>query len=134
KAPAEAGNDGVTPAPDEPGSAAGHEQAAPASPDRDSAEPPLLQIDPRWVAAERISGAIGALGLSVGALVALLIFGAGWRLLGLGAWAAVTVVLVAAAMAAPALQYRRARYRLTPFGIEIRWGVWWRRVTIVPRS
>jgi uncharacterized protein len=70
----------------------------------------------------------------VGALVALLIFGKGWRAFALIAWGVLTIVLFAGAMIGPALQYRRARYRVTPFGLEIRWGVIWRRITIVPRS
>lgn len=98
------------------------------------AEHPLRQLDPRWVTAERISGAIGATVLSTGALVAVIIFGAGWRLPGLGAWAILTAILFTGAIAGPAMQYRRARYRVTPFGIEIRWGILWRRITIVPRS
>jgi len=102
--------------------------------DLEGPRPALRQLDPRWVIAERISGAIGAGALSTGALVAVLIFGSRWRALGVGGWLVLSITLFAGAMIAPALQYRRARYRVTPFGIEIRWGVWWRRVTIVPRS
>lgn len=110
--------------------------AAPGAPGvpADASDVPLRQLDPRWIAAERISGAIGAMVLLTGALIVVLIFGAGWRLPALGAWAVLSVVLVTAAMAAPAIQYRRARYRVTAFGLEVRWGVLWRRITIVPRS
>lgn len=118
----------------EPVSLAAAPMPGAAGPPGDGSDVPLRQLDPRWIAAERISGGIGAMVLLTGALIVVLIFGAGWRLLALGAWAVLSVVLVAAAMAAPAIQYRRARYRVTPFGLEIRWGVLWRRVTIVPRS
>lgn len=100
----------------------------------DSEFVPLHQLDPRWVTAERISGLIGAAVVTVGGLVALLIFGAGWRVFGFSAWAVLAAAMFSGALLGPALQYRRARYRVTRFGIEIHWGILWRRVTIVPRS
>lgn len=84
--------------------------------------------------AERISGLIGAGVVTLGGLVALLIFGAGWRVFGFSAWAVLAAAMFTGALLGPALQYRRARYGVTPFGIEIHWGILWRRVTIVPRS
>lgn len=103
---------------------------APAEPDSAS----VRQLDPRWIVAERISGAIGAAVISAGGLIAALLLGRHVPLFSLGAWVVVAAGLFAAAMVAPALQYRRASYAVSPLGIEIRRGVLWRRVTIVPRS
>ncbi len=103
---------------------------APAEPDSAS----VRQLDRRWIVAERISGAIGAGAISAGGLLAVLLFGGPGRQVWLVIWAVVAGALFTAAMVAPALQYRRASYAVSPLGIEIRRGVLWRRVTIVPRS
>jgi membrane protein YdbS with pleckstrin-like domain len=57
-----------------------------------------------------------------------------WRVIIPGAVLAVVVGLAVLLWRWPALQHRRTAYRVDAAGIEIRSGVWWRRVVNVPRS
>ena len=102
------------------------------------------QLDPRVIPVRRIGGAIVVVVVAISSL---------WLLLGawMAAWfqgdATPTGLLLllplwAGAMGAlawhfyrwPPLAYRFASYRLDQQGIEIRSGVYWRRVVNVPRS
>ena len=83
-------------------------------------------------------------------LLALLLFGVIWVLVAvvLGValdldWPAATAfaIVLASFLAAPPLawfhgsaRWRRTRYALTPQGLRIQRGVWWRSDTVVPRS
>ena len=98
------------------------------------------QLDPRWIAAERLSGWItfavfaafwgAALPVAwlAGALSPI------WSVLGIGGGAIAGVLLIALATVWPAVRYRHAWYALDDMGIEIGRGVIFRRVTLVPRS
>ncbi|MFG0285026.1 MAG: PH domain-containing protein [Phycisphaerales bacterium JB039] len=98
------------------------------------ADAPIRRLDPAWITAERISGAIGVAVVTTGALVALLLAVDDHLLWWLAGWLAAAIAIGALSMVAPVLQYRRASYAVCDLGIEIRRGVLWRRITIVPRS
>ena len=71
----------------------------------------------------------------VGAVV--LAFGKGLvpvGLIGFGAWIVVLLLLLWSATVYPKLAWKRARYRVSTNGIQIRRGVWWRHVIDVPRA
>jgi membrane protein YdbS with pleckstrin-like domain len=98
------------------------------------------QLDPRHVAVQRIEGWIAwaclsfvlfavastvALGARPGMVVSLLTFGASAALSALLAWHG---------QAWPEIEHRHAAYKVDEAGIEIRNGVYWRRVVNVARS
>ena len=98
------------------------------------------QLDPRYVQLQQQVGWIVA---GVGAAVLLLgmtivTFATTWpTAIVIACWAlafAIVAVLVWLAVRWPGLEYARAAYILDDRGIEIRWGVVWRRVINVPRS
>lgn len=97
-------------------------------------------LDPRAVRLERIVRWITTASVSLPLLlgVLLVLFLApllGWAkaLIALG-WAAVTVGLAWTGHRWPEVHHRHASYRVDGQGIEIRRGVYWRRVINVPRS
>jgi membrane protein YdbS with pleckstrin-like domain len=100
----------------------------------------LRSVDPRSVPADRVAWfillACVALGEVVGLIVALI---GGW----LPAWAlgatvvgatCLLLIIVWGAVRLPWRVFRTTSYALTPLGVEIRKGIWWRRVINVPRS
>jgi len=100
----------------------------------------LRRLDPRHLRLMRLLG-----GLAAAAVAAAFLLGVGIVALAvdLRLWVALPLTLVAFAAAAglaafayrwPQLQHRHAAYRVGEGGIEIRRGVWWRRVVNVPRS
>jgi membrane protein YdbS with pleckstrin-like domain len=98
------------------------------------------RLDPRVVAYDRAAGRIVSgcvsLGLLTGLLVTLASAGApawGW-LAGTVAWLVATAALFRWSERWPALSYRYASYILDDRRIEVRHGVYWRRVIVVPRS
>ena len=97
-------------------------------------------LDPRSVAASRITGAIAAAAVALPSLLAVLTaaiavpLGVARGLLALAAWAAASGLLAAWCYAWPGVRYRRLRYRLDRQGFTIRRGVVWRSVTSVPKS
>ena len=97
------------------------------------------QLDPRFIALQRLHNSIVAAVLIVVSLTATV---AMW--VAIGRWAAglllVPVWLVLNGLAVwqlrrwPAISYRYSSYRLDAAGIEIRKGAYWRAITNVPRS
>ena len=98
------------------------------------------RLDPRHVPCARLGGVIFAalLLLGGGAGFAFLALGTELgpkRLAAIGFLMAVVVVLVAlSAWFYPPLQIRYCSWRLSPFGLEIRRGVWFRHSLSVPRA
>jgi membrane protein YdbS with pleckstrin-like domain len=108
----------------------------PVPPVADGVEHPL---DPRAVKVDRIAGWLvaGPL-LAVVGVLSLVLFQAS-----IPGWIKVLLVLLGAAMALglawsahrwPAIAHRHASYRVDERGIEMRRGVYWRKVINVPRS
>jgi uncharacterized protein len=98
------------------------------------------RLDPRLVTLQRISGGIFVAVVTAANVIALLATLAAGRVHG---WAtllwAVAGVAVTAALGLfsyvwPAVEHRYASYRLDALRLEIRRGVFWRRVIDVPRS
>ncbi|HEX5720806.1 MAG TPA: PH domain-containing protein [Thermoanaerobaculia bacterium] len=99
------------------------------------------RLDPRVMALNRIVGGIVAAAISLSQLVALLViyFVAddlpGWVMaLFVLLWVIVTLILAWSSHRWPAVEHRHTSYKLDERGIEIRKGVYWRRVIHVPRS
>jgi membrane protein YdbS with pleckstrin-like domain len=99
------------------------------------------ELDPRFIPQQRLVGRLTALVVISASLVALLIvLAAADDLTGWGRMALVTLWLLVMAGLAwhaerwPARVYAHTRYRLDADGLLIRRGVYWRRVTHVPRS
>ena len=98
------------------------------------------QLDPRVIPMQRIGAAIFSACLAAGSLIAVI--GAwtgsgrsmmtlvGWGLL----WISGNAALAWHGQRWPAIEYRYTFYRIDEQGIEIRRGVYWRRVINVPRS
>ncbi len=100
----------------------------------------LRSLDPRSITVARLGGWIfaGILGFVVSMpLGAILLFASspGWVqvLLG-GVWVAILLLLAFRAQLWPAVAHRHAFFRVDGDQIEIRRGVWWRKVITVPRS
>lgn len=98
-------------------------------------------LDPQVVTLDRIVGAIVAAAISLSQLVAVLVIWAvadnvaGWAVALLFLfWLALTLVLGWSAYRWPEVEHRHKSYKVDERGIEIRQGVWWRRVIHVPRS
>ena len=98
------------------------------------------RLDPRYIELGQTTGWIVA-----AVVTALLTFGLLILLAALDlpplAWAGVAVgagailaLLIWSAVRWPSLEYAHAAYRVDDRGIEIHWGVVWRRVINVPRS
>ncbi|HVS00962.1 MAG TPA: PH domain-containing protein [Thermoanaerobaculia bacterium] len=113
---------------------------APAEPLLPVADGVERSLDPRWVRVERIGGWIVTLPILcalLGALVLVLTLAPlpGWikGMVALG-WAALSLGLAWLAHRWPEVAHRHASYKVDPRGIEIRRGVFWRKVINVPRS
>ncbi|MHC4948989.1 MAG: PH domain-containing protein, partial [Planctomycetota bacterium] len=100
----------------------------------------LRQVDPRWIRVERIGSWLFTAGVSAAALTGVIVAffagadGAGALVPMLLGWTAVTGGLGWLSERYPRWQFDRTWYRTGPLGIEIRKGVWWRKVINVPRS
>lgn len=98
------------------------------------------RMDPRHVPCARLGGAIFAVLLFLGSGIgfAYLAFGTetGGAALGwIGCLGAAVLVLVSlSAWFYPPLEFRHCAWRLSPFGLEIRRGVWFRHALSVPRA
>lgn len=99
------------------------------------------RLDPRAVRLDQIVGWIVTASISLGNLVALVVVFLvadnlpGWvmALLALG-WVVLTLALAWISYRWPAVEHRHTSYKVDGRGIEIRKGVYWRRVIHVPRS
>jgi hypothetical protein len=98
------------------------------------------QLDPRFIALERVVGQIttAILSLVSGLVVLVLVVFASFPIaldaVMFAAWAIATVACAWIAHRWPERQYARASYTVGEDVIEIRRGVWWRHVIRVPRS
>lgn len=98
------------------------------------------KLDPRVIPLQKTIGWILAACLSAGSLFGLLIvwLANGPTLLRLAAfaalWLAFTVALTWHLQRWPAIEHRHTCYRVDDHGIEIRRGVYWRKIINVPRS
>jgi membrane protein YdbS with pleckstrin-like domain len=97
------------------------------------------QLDPRWVAVQRIRGAIVSIVVAGGSFVFAMSLWAGSGILLLGllllpAWLVAMGGLTWHLQRWPAISYRFTSYRLDRDGLEIRRGVYWRTITNIPRS
>ena len=98
------------------------------------------RLDPRVIPFGRLVGRITAVLVSIGLLVSLVIGGLAseaprWLWLAGGAsWILVTAWLARWAHRWPGLSYQYSSYLVNDRGIEIRDGVYWRKVIAVPRS
>jgi membrane protein YdbS with pleckstrin-like domain len=97
------------------------------------------QLDPRFVDLQRLRNTIVAAVLTAVLGVPTLIL---WAAIGLWLaglvlvplWLGLSGVLFWHLRRWPGIAYKHASYRVDDMGIEIRKGVYWRRVTSVPRS
>jgi uncharacterized protein len=126
------------------GAAAVEGIAAPVEAARPEAPPSIAdgverQLDPRHITVSRIGGWIFTAVVTLVQLVAFLIT---WASPAPGWVTALVAVLAAAVTLAlgwlshrwPVVEHRHASYRVDEQGIEIRRGVYWRKVINVPRS
>lgn len=116
------------------------EPAEPAAPSSEFAHSELQPLDPRIIAAERVSNWLFIGLVTVGGLLGQAVYLAiDWPPGILSAGIAVAYVLVLAFLIwaghfYPVLAYRHAAWRLSDRGLEIHRGVWWRHETTVPRA
>lgn len=102
--------------------------------------PEYRKLDPNHLKLERLIGGVFAavvslfvvIGLAIGALVHDFSLGIGFAMAIVLSVLAI-VFLVWFGLVYPAFAYRHASWRLSPHGLEIRRGVWWRHRIIVPR-
>jgi membrane protein YdbS with pleckstrin-like domain len=98
------------------------------------------KLDPRFIPLQQKIGWIVAACIAAGSVVAVLIVWAstGFSIPALilltAAWTVVNAALAWHAHLWPAIEYRHASYRVDEQGIEIRRGVYWRRMINIPRS
>jgi membrane protein YdbS with pleckstrin-like domain len=97
------------------------------------------QLDPRWIAVQRVHSAIFLVILAAISFVAVLsvwaasgIFVLGFLLVPL--WLVLIGALAWHLQRWPAIAYRHTSYRVDDAGLEILQGVYWRTITNVPRS
>lgn len=104
------------------------------------AEGELQRLDRRVIPLDRVVGGIVTASVSAGLLIGALIIWSsgsldgGFAPLVFGAWVVITAALAVLSFRWPPLHYEHTLYRLDARGIEIRTGVLWRTVVVVPRS
>jgi membrane protein YdbS with pleckstrin-like domain len=109
-------------------------------------EPPPIadgvdrRLDPRYIPLQQKVGWIVAACMAPASLVAVFVF---WASTGFSlaailvlmlVWVAANAALAWHAQVWPPIDYRHASYRVDAHGIEIRRGVYWRRIVNIPRS
>ena len=97
------------------------------------------QLDPRFIALQRLRNAIHSVGLTVMLFVGMVaVWGAtgSWAagLLLVPLWLLVNGLVVWQLRRWPEIAYRHSSYRVDDLGLEIHRGVFWRAITNVPRS
>src|SRR5687768_12363427 len=99
------------------------------------------RLDPRMVQLGRISGWIFTASIALGSLLALTFLFLvadnlpGWlKALFVVLWVIVTLALAWFSHRWPEVEHRHTSYKVDERGIEIRKGVYWRRMIHVPRS
>jgi uncharacterized protein len=104
------------------------------------------QVDPKYIIAERIAGGILTAILSLGAVLAFLVWGTTLFFSGASAmaWGILVACLFASAALLgvfgwilnhwPLLEHRHLSWRLNQVGLEIQRGVWWQHRISVPRD
>ena len=127
----------VEPAPGEPGSVLSVRLDSPEPLQADGRPQPL---DPRHVPCARLGGALFAALLLLGAGIGFAYAALGTEtsrvaLSWIGCLGVALLALVSlSAWLYPPLEYRHCSWRLSPFGLEIRRGVWFRHALSVPRA
>lgn len=98
------------------------------------------QLDPQVIPFNQVVGWIATAAVSAGILMVMLVLWLTspfpewvWIVLGIG-WIIATAGLGWRAQAWPEREYAHTSYKVDDDGIEIRTGVYWRRVIVVPRS
>ena len=100
----------------------------------------FLRLDPRFIQVRQIAGLVTTGVIATVALVALVSVVVAtrpdWSLIwvGFGGWLAATALLAWWLWRWPGKAYQYASYRLDTDGLEIRRGVFWRRIVNVPRT
>ncbi|MCZ6834886.1 MAG: PH domain-containing protein [Planctomycetota bacterium] len=100
----------------------------------------LRDADPRYIKTESIGWWIATFFVAISGGIPLFVLawngvGPTWlRLLLVGIWGTLTLLLVYFSIRYPMWEHRRTKYRVTPKGIEIHKGVVWRQVINVPRN
>lgn len=97
-------------------------------------------LHPNYIRTERISWLIFGTLLAIAGLTAFIItlitLGPGdavpWLVL--AGWLVMEAVVVAAGVLLPRKAYAATTYAVSPLGLEIRRGIWWRHVIDVPRA
>ena len=98
----------------------------------------LVSLDPAFISIERISGWIFAGVVLLVGLVAMIAVACGFGLLSLVtvscllAYLLIGSLLAWTAQVLPKKAYERAGWCLTPSGLEIRRGIWWRSQISIP--
>lgn len=99
----------------------------------------MSPLDPAWPRAERWSWYVFDAALLIPSLVGLAVggvFGFGSWLHGalVAGWVLLAVGLGWGTLCYPRAAHRRAAIGVSPVGVEFHRGVWWRKVTVIPRS
>jgi hypothetical protein len=97
------------------------------------------RLDPRWIQCQRAQAWILTTIIAAGSFVAAIAAWATSGMLVLGLvflplWLIGVALLAWLQQRWPAIAYRFASYRIDDRGLEIRQGVYWRKITSVPRS
>lgn len=122
----------------DPSPRAAMEKPVESLPDFADGRPRMLA--PSHLVVDRLGGLIlaGVLGLLSGITLVILgllgIIPGWWNLTAAGGWLVIVIWLLWLALVYSRLSYRWTSYAVSPRGIEIRNGVWWRHVINVPRS
>ena len=98
----------------------------------------IRQVDPRWIAVQRVHGLIFTAIVAVISFALIVVASVAdqnlWLLLLLLVWAPAIGALAWHTRRWPAIAYDHTSYRVDESGLEIARGVYWRTVTNVPRS
>ncbi len=100
----------------------------------------LCRVDRRYIKTETFGWWIVTIIIALVEGIPLLVLsirgvGPTWlRMLLIGLWGGLLLLLYYLSRRVPVCEYRRTRYRVTSLGIEIRKGIIWRQVINVPRN